>query len=444
MKQVIWIISCYLYGAAVILLVILLLLVYLRGQVNHLPNPFAKKNLAYRQPAQARGILFGKKLSLLAYSPEQDEGHILVMGPSGTGKTSALLIPTLRSWQGTALVVDISGDISANVNTPNKIIFDPTSENCIPYDVFASINAVTDGTERQERLEQLAYLLLSDKANDSEAGIFFTKNGRKMITAALICYYGMDWGFVQICEFFLGHDWRSLLNDIAKQRNPIANMFISSFAGASEQNTAGCKQAADDALKLFATNDKIKNALRKVPSYEKAISPATLETSSVYIYIPDEKLKIYGDLLRIITAQSMEYFSSRPMENKQTILFCLDEFASFGKLQIVESLRKLRKRRIRILVLTQSLADLDMIYGKDERKAMLSNFKFTVLLGCKDAETQEYFSKMIGEKHSLLATDPNQKPQPIIKPADLAHLEQDLFVICDDGAIRLRKNFYFK
>lgn len=283
MKQVIWIISCYLYGAAVILLVILLLLVYLRGQVNHLPNPFAKKNLAYRQPAQARGILFGKKLSLLAYSPEQDEGHILVMGPSGTGKTSALLIPTLRSWQGTALVVDISGDISANVNTPNKIIFDPTAENCIPYDVFASINAVTDETERQERLEQLAYLLLPDKANDSEAGIFFCKNGRKMITAALICYYGMGWGFVQICEFFLGHDWRGLLNDIVKQQNPIANMFISSFVGASEQNTAGCKQAADDALKLFAANEKIKNTRCNAvdlpspdtPMTEKELPPPT-------------------------------------------------------------------------------------------------------------------------------------------------------------------------
>lgn len=444
MKQVIWIISCYLYGVAAILLVILLLLVYLRGQVNHLPNPFSKKNLAYRQPAQARGILFGKKLSLLAYSPEQDEGHILVLGPSGTGKTSALLIPTLRSWQGTALVVDISGDISANVNTPNKIVFDPTSENCIPYDVFASINEVTDDTERQERLEQLAYLLLPDKANDSEAGIFFTKNGRKMITAALICYYGMDWGFVEICEFFLGHDWRSLLNDIAKQQNLIANMFISSFAGASEQNTAGCKQAADDALKLFATNEKIKNALRKSASYEQSISPATLETNSIYVYIPEEKLEIYGDLMRIITAQSMEYFSSRPKENKQMILFCLDEFASFGKLQITPALRRLRKRRIRILVLTQSVSDVDMIYGKDERIAMLGNFKFTVILGCKDTETQEYFSKMIGEKRSLLATDPNQKRQPIIKPADLAHLEQDLFVICDDGAIRLRKNFYFK
>ena len=444
MNQAVMLINCYLYGATAVMLLVLLLIAYLRGQVNHFPNPFAKKNLVYRHPAQAKGILFGKKFGLLAYSPEQDEGHILVLGPSGTGKTSALLIPTLRSWQGTALVVDISGDISANVNTPNKIVFDPTSKSCIPYDVFASINVVTDDTERQERLEQLAYLLLPDKANDSEAGIFFCKNGRKMITAALICYYGMGWGFVEICEFFLGHDWRSLLNDIAKQQNPIANMFISSFAGASEQNTAGCKQAADDALKLFATNEKIKNALRKSASYEQSISPATLETSSIYIYIPDEKLKIYGDLLRIITAQSMEYFSSRPPENKQAILFCLDEFASFGKLQIVESLRKLRKRRIRILVLTQSLADLDMIYGKDERIAMLGNFKFTVILGCKDTETQEYFSKMIGEKRSLLATDPNQKRQPIIKPADLAHLEQDLFVICDDGAIRLRKNFYFK
>ena len=51
-------------------------------------------------------------------------------------------------------------------------------------------------------------------------------------------------------------------------------------------------------------------------------------------------------------------------------------FSQFQKLQIVESLRKLRKRRIRILVLTQSVSDVDMIYGKDERKAMLGNFAF--------------------------------------------------------------------
>ena len=115
MKQAVLLIDCYLYGTIAILAVVLLVLVYLHGQANHLPNPFARKNIVYRPAPKARGVLLGKKYGLLAYSPEPDEGHIIVMGPSGTGKTSALLIPTLRSWQGTALVVDISGDISANV-----------------------------------------------------------------------------------------------------------------------------------------------------------------------------------------------------------------------------------------------------------------------------------------------------------------------------------------
>lgn len=444
MEEVTRTICGYLWSAFALLIATLCLRIYIQRQQNHAPSLIARKDIRYRAKKKAHGILFGRKCGLMAYSPEQQEGHIVVMGPSGTGKTSALLIPTLRSWQGTALVVDISGDISANVHSPDKIIFDPTSEQCIPYDVFTSVDSVTDETERIERLEQLAYLLLPDKANDSEAGVFFTKNGRKIITAALICYYGIGWGFIQICEYFLEHDWRSLLNDIAGHNNQTANMFISAFAGASEQNTAGCKQAADDALKLFAVNGKIKNALRKTRVGEQSISPATLESKSVYIYIPDEKLKIYGDLLRIITAQSMEYFSSRPKENKNMILFCLDEFASFGRLQITEALRKLRKRHIRIMVLTQSLADLDMIYGKDERKAMLGNFRFTVLLGCKDTETQEYFSKLIGDKHTLTGDDSNQRPQPVIRPADLAHLEKDLYVLSDSGALRLRKNFYFK
>ena len=85
-----------------------------------------------------------------------------------------------------------------------------------------------------------------------------------------------------------------------------------------------------------------------------------------------------------------------------------------------------------------------MIYGKYEQIALLGNFRFVVLLGCKDTETQEYFSKMIGERRSLVAVDNGPRPQLIIKPADLAHLEDDLYVLADSGAVRLHKNFYFK
>lgn len=49
MNQAVMIINCYLYGATAVMLLVLVLIVYLRGQVNHFPNPFAKKNLVYKQ-----------------------------------------------------------------------------------------------------------------------------------------------------------------------------------------------------------------------------------------------------------------------------------------------------------------------------------------------------------------------------------------------------------
>lgn len=175
MKQAVLLIDCYLYGTIAILAVVLLVLVYLHGQANHLPNPFARKNIVYRPAPKARGVLLGKKYGLLAYSPEQDEGHIIVMGPSGTGKTSALLIPTLRSWQGTALVVDISGDISANVDTPNKIIFDPTAANCVPYDVFASIDTARMIASGKNDWNSLPICYCRTKPTTARRAYFFLK-----------------------------------------------------------------------------------------------------------------------------------------------------------------------------------------------------------------------------------------------------------------------------
>ena len=57
------------------------------------------------------GLLGGKKV----YLPCDGEGHIAIFGGSGQGKTSALLIPSLRVWQGPFFCIDISGDISKNV-----------------------------------------------------------------------------------------------------------------------------------------------------------------------------------------------------------------------------------------------------------------------------------------------------------------------------------------
>lgn len=134
-------INLYLSIVIVLLFAVLAVAIAVKLATTHCNVIWGKRALRYRPKSIAHGILFGRLgRQLLCLSPEEDEGHVIVFGPSGAGKTSALLIPTLRSWQGTALVVDISGDISAHVDMPNKIVFDPTDIDTIPYDVFFSVD----------------------------------------------------------------------------------------------------------------------------------------------------------------------------------------------------------------------------------------------------------------------------------------------------------------
>ena len=174
----------------------------------------------------------------------------------------------------------------------------------------------------------------------------------------------------------------------------------------------------------------------------------------MFVVVDDSKLKLYSPLLHIITAQSLEYFSNRSNDSKTTILFCLDEFASLGKMEITDALRKLRKKHIRIMTLTQSMADIDLIYGHDERMAMMNNYRFKVILGADDTDTQEYFAKLIGykntKKHST-SSNANQKTYTesdakewVIEPAELARLGKELVLLHPDGHLKLKKNFYYK
>lgn len=150
----------------------------------------------------------------------------------------------------------------------------------------------------------------------------------------------------------------------------------------------------------------------------------------------------------------MEYFSNRDNNNQHTILMCLDEFASFGHLEITPALRKLRKKHVRIMVLTQSLADIDLIYGRDERMAMLNNFAYKIVLGCSDSDTQEYFSRLIGEKEvyrkavskngKQVTNTKTEAKEKIVPPAELARLGRHMILLAEGRYYKLTKNYYFE
>lgn len=407
----------------------------------------------------ASGIIFGFKegSNRVVYSPCSEEGHIAVFGGTGLGKTSALLIPTLKKWSGTSFTIDISGDICKNVEIPNKLTYEPDNPDTMPFDIFGAIDQITGEDNKNEALENLAFLMMPDDENMTETAKFFNREGRKILTAALIAFYHAGLDFIEIAEKVVSSGWKDLFNDIDETKYSKAIQYINSFQGTSEQNTAGCKQTCDGVLKLFATNERIKKTIRRPRGDEVCFMPKILERYSVFIIIEDAKLDLYAPLLYLITAQSLEYFSTRSNHATNMILFCLDEFASFGRMEITAALRKLRKKHIRIMMLTQSIPDIDLIYGRAERSAMMNNYRFKVLLCADDPDTQEYFAKMIGFKETTknsVSTSATNKTYTesegkewVIEPADLAKLDakdKSLILLYNGEHMRLRKNYYFK
>lgn len=436
---------------------IVLLLALSMGSLRYFFHRFPKSSrLHLATRANAYGIVFGWAApGVVAYSPCAAEGHIAVIGGSGFGKTSALLIPTLRSWQGPALAIDISGDICKNVSG-NKIVYAPLEQGGVCYNPFYRIDALNDQDDQDEALEQLAYLLMPRPVKKSDASEFFTSEGRKILIAALLSGYHSGKDFSEICQAVVKLGWKDLFSLIDRSKYPPASSYIQPFEGASEKNTAGCKQAVDEAIGLFARNRHVRESLHRPSPGEHCFSPPDLEHHKVFVIVPDEALEQLAPLLRLVTAQTLEYISTRPLDATETILLALDEFSSLGSLDILPALRKSRKRHTRIMVLTQSLSDLELTYGKEARGSMMSNFAYKAILDVADAEGQETFAKLIGrhdatkETHSIPGgfASGNRtittEQRYIIEPDKLDNLGNSLILLHPGGYTKLRKSYYFK
>ena len=227
-----------------------------------------------RKKDKVKGIVFGKKTGKLYYSPTDAEGHVVCFAGSGLGKTSSILIPTLQHWDGTCYVVDISGDICQNVAVPNKIIFNPDDMNGALYNIFFPVDMFENDADKNEALEQLAFQLMPLETNMTDTSVFFLTEGRKILTAAMITYYHQGMDFPQICKRIISSSWSTLFSEIDQNGNYEAKQYINSFEGTNEKNIAGCKQACDSALKLFATNSHVYNAIGRERRGKKHLHPS--------------------------------------------------------------------------------------------------------------------------------------------------------------------------
>jgi type IV secretory pathway TraG/TraD family ATPase VirD4 len=439
----------------------LLLLLFLQGRGKARDHKGKKLvGLKWGKRGKVHGIIFGRIKNKVLYSNVSQEQHCFVCAGTGKGKTSSLLIPTLRSWTGSSLTIDISGDISKNCPTmENKLVFEPENPDTLPYDAFNIIDKMDNKDQQNEALCQLAILLMPESPNMNDNAKFFLMNGRKILMASLITFFHQGLDFCEICRKIVSSSWQTLFNEIDEIGNEEAVMYINGFQGANEANTSGCFQQACEAISLFATNKNVINSVRRPGNGETALKPDCIEENNIFVIVQDEKLELYAPLMNIIVSQFMQYISSRVVNKgtSKTILLALDEYASLhiDSGMILEATRKYRKRFCRLMILTQNLADLIILYGQNVTRSLIGNFDYKVLLGgIGDLESLETFSKLIGYKEtkkrsvsrsaSGTSRTESEDKEYIIEPSELDRLGDDMILISPEGYFRLQKNFYFK
>jgi type IV secretion system protein VirD4 len=400
-----------------------------------------------------QGVVFGKKDWQYLCKDETKDGHILVLGGPGSGKTSCLAVPSLLSWRSGVFAVDIKGELYQKTawRRPKIKAFNPLDKESYGYNPYYLLDQ-SDNVAGSARQLVLALLPQALDARDP----FWNQAAQNLFTGAILHFYKKGYTFIQTVEAIQDHSPPELVKKICAGPSLSAKRFVNQFANIDLKTLAGIYAELSNKLAIFATDPLLKDCL----SRERSICPNDLEEGfDVYLLLPEDKLETWQGLLTLIVNQFLRHFERRAEGSNIPILFLLDEFPRLGKVEAVKGLATLRSKKVTICLLAQSLAQLDFIYGKSYRQVIADNCAYKAVLSATDADTQEYLSKLVGtlEKPKLTETTNFMANKEVhgtgrsetsvdkrqIKPEDFAVLDE-VVLLTPYGFCRIKKTSCYR
>lgn len=351
--------------------------------------------------------------------PQDRDGHILVVGGAGSGKSSCIAIPTLGTWGGTFFAIDIKGELSKNwtlvkkTNYPVKV-FDFSREKksvTFRYDPFYLLRE-----ENQDDLVQnareIAQAIIPIPPNVQEP--FWSQAAQHVLTAVILYVCGLKECDPDTGELLQGtfNDamaliqskpiWK-LIEEISKSRNEAAIMHINQFRGIEDPEDnkmlAGIGAELSNRVMAFATDNRIRAAFSQDDGMMKW---EDLEDHNIFMRIPEDKLGQWDGAITMMLTQLIRTLERRPdkYSNERKlppVLLLLDEFPRLGKIDVIQNaVSTLRSKGVTICLVVQSLAQLDKMYGKESRQIIVDNCQYKAILSLTDPENQRTISDMIG------------------------------------------------
>ena len=440
-----------------------------------------------------QGLILGCKgqPQELAALVDSDDIHCLMIGASGIGKTAFFLYPNLEyacasgmSW----LALDSKGDLARN--------YGAIAKNCYGYNVsvidlrnptrsdgnnlLTLVNRYMDIARKDPKnlaarakaekyAKILAKTIVNPDGDDSNRGqnAFFYDAAEGLLTSVILMlaeFLPPDKEHPQerrhiVSVFKLVQD---LLEPSKVKGKSHFQLLMSKlppdhkarwFAGAA-LNSAEQAMASVMSTVLSRLNAFLDSELEQVLCFDSAIDAEKFasEKSAIFLILPEEDTTKNFMAGLMIQNLSRELFAvadenGGKLQNR-VVLFC-DEFGTMPPFDVLPLFSAGRSRRLTLVPIIQSLAQLEKNYGKEGSEIIQDNCQDTIFGGfAPNSQTAEVLSKALGNRTVLSGSvsrgknDPSQSLQmmerPLLTPDELKSIPKGNFIVQKTGRHPMR------
>lgn len=234
------------------------------------------------------------------------------------------------------------------------------------------------------------------------------------------------------------------------------------FAGAA-LNTAEQSMASVMSTALSRLNAFLDSELETILCNDTEIDAERFckEKSAIFIIMPEEdgsKYFMVSLLIQQLYREILAVADENGGKLKNRVVFYCDEFGTLPKIESAEMMFSAsRSRRVSIVPIIQSFAQLEKNYGKEGAEIIIDNTQLTVFGGfAPNSESAQMLSKALGSKTVLSGSvsqsknDPSRSLQmierPLMTPDELKALPKGTFVVTKTGfyPMKVKLKLFFK
>ena len=470
----------------------------IRKSFHHIPFQVAKWRKGEERPS-VQGLVLGstRKKGQITALVDADDIHCLMIGASGVGKTAFFLYPNMEyafASGMSGLYLDTKGDLARNYGTIAKKYYgykniavidlrNPTRSD--GYNLLTLINCYMDicredpkNIAARAKAEKYAKILSKTIVNpDGDASnygqnAFFYDAAEGLLTAVvlLLAEYlppteehpeerrHIVSVFKLVQELLApqpgarGKNGFQVLMDRLPD-NHKARWFAGAALNSAEQAMASVMSTVLSRLNAFLDSE-----LEQVLCFDSAIDAETFasEKSAIFLILPEEdpsKNFMAGLMIQTLARELFSVADENGGKLKNRVILFCDELGTMPPFDILPLFSAGRSRKLTLVPIIQSLAQLEKNYGKEGAEIITDNCQDTIFGGfAPNSQTAEVLSKALGERTVMSGSvskgkdSPSQSVQmmgrPLMTPDELKSLPKGDFIVMKTGTHPMRTRLH--